>query len=437
MIITITGKPCSGKGTVAKEFCKQFNFEYICTGDMFRAFAKEFGYSNILDFQQQDSRIKQIDKLVDDKIYEIGKTRSDENIVIDSRLAWHFIPNSFKVFIDVQDNVAGERLMNANRDTEEYKTLDDAIEGLQSRWNLENTRYMELYQTNNLNPANYDFIIDSSNLTPNEIVEQIHLAYENHLKQNWILINNKSNARHCFFNTFRTFHIAWTMNKWLKITLIILLFATISAVTFLILKVCNIADIQTLKNIIAKSGKYGFIVYTILLVLVLVAFCFIPLLNTAMAVLGIAIFGSKVAFITNIIAVFFSTTILFFIGDKLGEKFASKLIGKKNLEETQNLIDHKSKFWLPILFVTPGIPDEAICLVAGMTKMKYWYVTIVSVVYHVVEIGLFCFIGSGLINWSALSIFEWVLLANLVIVDVYLLTKFEKFLSNKTKQKNN
>ena len=32
MIITITGKPCSGKGTVSKEFCKKYNFEYIGTG---------------------------------------------------------------------------------------------------------------------------------------------------------------------------------------------------------------------------------------------------------------------------------------------------------------------------------------------------------------------------------------------------------------------
>ena len=187
MIITITGKPCSGKGTVAKEFCNKYNFEYLCTGDMFREYAKQFGYDNILAFQEQDPRIKQIDKLVDDKIYTIGKTRASENIVIDSRLAWHFVEKSFKVFIDVEDSVAGSRLMNAKRDTEKSTTLDEAISSLQSRWNIENERYMELYDVNNLNPKNYDLIIDSSNLTPSEVVEKIH---ENYL----IFIKNSKNT---------------------------------------------------------------------------------------------------------------------------------------------------------------------------------------------------------------------------------------------------
>ncbi len=225
------------------------------------------------------------------------------------------------------------------------------------------------------------------------------------------------------------------MNKWLKIFLVILSFALISIALYFILKACGIADIATLKNLISKSGKFGFIVYTIIMVIVLVAFCFVPFLNTALAILGIALFGAKVAFITNVVAIFLSTTILFFIGDKLGEKFASKLVGKRNLEETQNRIDHKSKFWLPILFIAPGIPDEAICLVAGMTKMKYWYVLLVSLIYHAFEIGLFCFIGSGLINWSALSLLDWIVLINVVAVDIFLLWKFEKYLDNKTKIK--
>ena len=222
------------------------------------------------------------------------------------------------------------------------------------------------------------------------------------------------------------------MNKWLKIFFVILSFATISVVLYLILKAFNIANIQTLKTLINQSGKYGVIVYTIILIVVLVAFCFVPLLNTALAILGIALFGSKVAFIANIIAVFFSTSILFLIGDKLGEKFASKLVGKKNLEETQNRIDHKSKFWLPILFITPAIPDEAICLVAGMTKMKYWYVTLISIIYHSIEIGLFCFVGSGIINWSSLTTIDWIVVVNVILIDIYFLFKFEKYLDKKT-----
>ena len=203
---------------------------------------------------------------------------------------------------------------------------------------------------------------------------------------------------------------------------------------FLILKACNITSISTLREIINSSGKLAPIVYTLILIVVLVAFCFVPFLNSAMSVLGIAIFGSKVAFITNLIVVFFSTTILFFIGDKLGEKFAKKLVGEKNLNDAQNLIDHKSKFWLPIFFIAPGIPDEALCLVAGMTKIKYWYLLLVSLLYHAFELALFCFIGSGIIVWSQLSVLDWFMLINIVLIDIYLLFKLEKYLDPKNKK---
>ena len=183
MIITITGKPCSGKGTAAKEFCKKYNFEYICTGDMFRNYAKQFGYDNILTFQEEDSRVKEIDKLVDDTIYNIGKTRLNENIVIDSRLAWNFIPNSFKVFIGIDDKTAGERLLDANRDTEQVNTLKDAIKNLQSRWQVENSRYQELYVVNNLDLNKYDFVINSANISPEAIADEIYNAYKNYINK--------------------------------------------------------------------------------------------------------------------------------------------------------------------------------------------------------------------------------------------------------------
>ncbi len=183
MIITITGKPCSGKGTVAKEFCKKYNFKYICTGDMFREYAKKLGYDNILTFQEEDPRVKEVDKIVDNSIYKLGKTKLNENIVIDSRLAWHFIPNSFKVFIDVDLRVAGKRLIDANRETEQTSSLKDAIKKLESRWKIENDRYLELYNTNNLNLSNYDFVVDSSHLTPTQIMEQIYVEYQKHINK--------------------------------------------------------------------------------------------------------------------------------------------------------------------------------------------------------------------------------------------------------------
>lgn len=182
MIITITGKPCSGKGTVSKLFCKKYNFEYLCTGDIFRELAKSYGYDDVLEFQK-DEVCKNADEIVDNKTTELGKTSIDKNIVVDSRLAWHFIPASYKVFIDVDWQTAGERLLNAKRNNEQAADLNSAITKLQDRWQEENDRYFELYQTNNLNSNNYNLIISSSNKTPEEIADIIYENYKNYMQK--------------------------------------------------------------------------------------------------------------------------------------------------------------------------------------------------------------------------------------------------------------
>ncbi|MBE7076346.1 MAG: hypothetical protein E7374_00430 [Clostridiales bacterium] len=176
MIISVTGKPCSGKGTVCKLFCEKYNFERISIGELQRQYAKERGL-DILTYQQTQ-HIFDSDKIVDGKIVEIGKARLNDNIIFDARLAWHFIPKSFKVFLDVDWQTAGERLLGTNRETENGENLEDAIQKLKDRWETENKRYKMLYNTDNLNLNNYDLVINTSDKTPEEIVEIIYKNYK-------------------------------------------------------------------------------------------------------------------------------------------------------------------------------------------------------------------------------------------------------------------
>ena len=182
MIITITGKPCSGKGSISKYLCEKYNFEYICTGDMFRDLSKQFGYENILHFQKNHDKIKEIDKIIDSKIESIGKKRIDDDIIIDSRLAWHFIPNSFKVFVDIDWNTAADRLLKSKRETENVQTLASAKRTLIERWDTENTRYQELYQTDNTNLDNYDLVITSDG-SIEDLSEYVFEKYKEFIKK--------------------------------------------------------------------------------------------------------------------------------------------------------------------------------------------------------------------------------------------------------------
>ena len=156
---------------------------------------------------------------------------------------------------------------------------------------------------------------------------------------------------------------------------------------------------------------------------------------------AIVLFGALNAFIICTISVFLASSLMFLLGNTVGEKAAIKLVGKESLEKAQNLLDMKSKMLLPLMFMFPVFPDDALCMVAGMTKMKYWYFAIVALIFRTIGIATICFLGSGFIDWSTLSLIDWFVLVNVVVFDIVLVFKYqdklEKFiLKRRSKNKN-
>ena len=97
MIITISGNPGSGKNTVGEMLAKELKYEYIVMGDIRRQIAEDRGIS-LADLNKSDEESGETDKIVDDKLVQIGKEQ--DNIVVVGRVGFHFIPDSFKIFLE-------------------------------------------------------------------------------------------------------------------------------------------------------------------------------------------------------------------------------------------------------------------------------------------------------------------------------------------------
>ncbi len=176
MIITIAGKPFSGKSEVAKYLSIYHGFTPFYGGKMFREEATRRGL-DILEL----NRLKDtsIDNYVDKQIEEIGKKDSDKDIVIDSRTAWHFIPHSFKVFLDVDEDIQISRMLLSKRNDEKTDlSIEQARESVTERWNLENERYMAFYGFDNNDKNAFDFVLNNSRLTLEETAEEVYNAYK-------------------------------------------------------------------------------------------------------------------------------------------------------------------------------------------------------------------------------------------------------------------
>jgi len=171
MKITISGKIGAGKTTVSKILAKKLNLKYLSTGDVWREIAKEKGIT-ITEFAKLAEKETKYHQELDKKTEEIGKIQ--DNFVFDSRLAFNFISDSIKIFLDVNIEIAAKRIFNQKREKEKENTdLEKTRKAIITREQSELKAYQELYNLNHHDKANYDLVIDTSKSNPEKIVNKI------------------------------------------------------------------------------------------------------------------------------------------------------------------------------------------------------------------------------------------------------------------------
>ena len=170
MIITISGTAGSGKSTAAKLLAKELDFKHYSIGDLMRKIAKEKSLT-LLELSAKAEKDPEIDKELDKKQIELGKT--EDNFIIDSRLGFHFIPHSFKVYLKVSEEEAAKRIFKENRQHEKYQDIKESQEKIKQRKRSEDKRYMDYYKVNYQKESNYNLVIDTTNLSPEKVIKAI------------------------------------------------------------------------------------------------------------------------------------------------------------------------------------------------------------------------------------------------------------------------
>jgi CMP/dCMP kinase len=179
VIVTISGRPGSGKSAVAQSVANALQIRHVSAGDFMREMAAERDLT-ILELSRSAENAEEIDREIDDRTVRLA-TESDD-FVMDARLGWHFIPHSFKVFLEVRPEVAAERIYGAQRGAEhENISLEDTKRAIQSRTESEKARYMTYYDLDYADHSQYDLVIDTSEKTIDEVVAIVLDRIESHV----------------------------------------------------------------------------------------------------------------------------------------------------------------------------------------------------------------------------------------------------------------
>lgn len=172
MIVAISGKPGSGKSTIARALAARLELDHVSAGEFMREMAAERGISLLALSAIAEADEGAIDREIDARSRRLGEEK--DGFVIDARLAWHFIPRSVKIFLEVSLDVAAARIFDDRRGTEtENVDLLSTRAAVESRLESETLRYAAYYGIDWLDTSLFDLVVDTSSSSIADVVDRV------------------------------------------------------------------------------------------------------------------------------------------------------------------------------------------------------------------------------------------------------------------------
>jgi len=184
MIISLSGAPGSGKSTVAQMLAEKLGWQRYYMGRIWREMASKHGV-DVMAYSKLNESSPDKDKEVDEYQRELGKDK--DNFVIEGRTSWYFIPHSFKIFLDVDSEEGAKRIFgavqhkNSRNEGDNLATWQDVLASNKERTASDNGRYLKYYGIDVTNRNNYDFYLDTTNLTPDQVFSLVLKAVQERL----------------------------------------------------------------------------------------------------------------------------------------------------------------------------------------------------------------------------------------------------------------
>ena len=169
--VALSGELGSGKSEVSSRLARALTARRVSTGEAQRSIAHQRGISTL-----ELNRLAETDRTIDDEIDGVFRSLAStpDPLVVDSRLAWHFLPRSYKVHLVVDPRIGASRVLSRTRtNAEHYESLDLALESMAHRVESERRRFQELYGVDIFRLANYDLVVDTTQASPEEVTEAV------------------------------------------------------------------------------------------------------------------------------------------------------------------------------------------------------------------------------------------------------------------------
>jgi len=180
-IITLSGKPGSGKSSTSDKISELLGYTRHSSGNLVRKVLAK-NKMTLEEYNNLAETNHDLDTQIDD---ELRKLRDKNDIVVDSRLGFYWIPESFKVYLDLDLDVATARIFkdavtNSARSSvgTSSTSLFEVSRQVRERMNKEQNRFRRLYGVDPYNKNHFDLIVDTSRNDPQSVAIAIFDSYK-------------------------------------------------------------------------------------------------------------------------------------------------------------------------------------------------------------------------------------------------------------------
>lgn len=147
-------------------------------------------------------------------------------------------------------------------------------------------------------------------------------------------------------------------------------------------------DLNALRGLVGDSIILGSIIFVFIQILQVV----IPIIPGGISTAaGVLIFGPYAGFIYNYIGICIGSIIIFLLGRRYGKPFILSMISDKTYNKYIGWLDNQNRFekLFALAIFLPVAPDDALCLMAGLTNMSVKRYTLIILIAKPLSIFLY------------------------------------------------
>lgn len=179
-------------------------------------------------------------------------------------------------------------------------------------------------------------------------------------------------------------------------------------------------DYEKLRSFIDGFGVYGPLIFISLMIFQII---FAPIPGHVVYLAGGYVFGVAGGMLYGVIGLVVGTFLAVLISRVLGRPFVEKFVSEKNLEKFDEVTYDYGLIAIFVLFLLPGLPDDALCFLAGLTNIDIEKLLGTIVAGRVPGLVAMVFAGEKLANSKWIS---FIVIIGVVTILSYLALRYRK-----------